>query len=80
MFDRISLDPAIMSGRPCVRGTRIPVSVLIGAIAHGATWEELLEGYPDLERDDIQEALAFAAMLAQEHGDWPKLTNNALEA
>jgi uncharacterized protein (DUF433 family) len=45
---------------------RIPVSVIVGQIAHGATVEEILAGYPDLEREDIQQALEYAAWLAQE--------------
>ena len=50
MFDRITFDPQIMGGRACIRGMRIPVSV-IGQIAHGATFDEILEGYPDLEKE-----------------------------
>jgi len=61
MFDRITFDPKIMGGRACIRGTRIPVSVIVGQIAHGATFEEILEGYPDLEREDIQQAVEYAA-------------------
>ena len=64
MFDRITFDPNIMGGRACIRGMRIPVSVIVGQIAHGATWEQVLDGYPDLERADIQQAIAYAA--------WPK--------
>jgi uncharacterized protein (DUF433 family) len=45
---------------------RIPVSVIVGQIAHGATWEEVLEGYADLEREDIQQALEYAAWLTHE--------------
>src|SRR5262249_2410103 len=66
MFDRITFDPDIMGGRACIRGMRIPVSVIVGQIAHGATWEEVLEGYPDLERADIQQAIEYAAWLTQE--------------
>jgi uncharacterized protein (DUF433 family) len=66
MFDRITFDPNIMGGRACIRGMRIPVSVIVGQIAHGATWEELLEGYPDLQREDIQQAIEYAAWLTQE--------------
>ena len=61
MFDRITFNSKIMGGRACIRDMRIPVSVIVGQIAHGATWEEVLEGYPDLERGDIQQALEFAA-------------------
>ena len=66
MFERITFDPNIMGGRACIRGMRIPVSVIVGQIAHGATFEEILEGYPDLEREDIQQAIEYAAWLAQE--------------
>jgi len=45
---------------------RIPVSVILGQIAHGATFEEILGGYPDLEKEDIQQAIEYAAWLAQE--------------
>ena len=61
MFDRITFNSKIMGGRACIRDMRIPVSVIVGQIAHGATWEEVLEGYPDLERGDIQQALEYAA-------------------
>ena len=66
MFERITFDPQIMGGRACIRGMRIPVSVIIGQIAHDASVEEILQDYPDLEREDIQEALEYAAWLTQE--------------
>jgi uncharacterized protein (DUF433 family) len=66
MFDRITFDPKIMGGRACIRGMRIPVSVIVGQIAHGATVEEVLADYPDLEPADIQQALEYAAWLTQE--------------
>lgn len=66
MFNRITFDAKIMGGRACIRGMRIPVSVIVGQIAHGATWDEVLEGYPNLERDDIREALEYAAWLTHE--------------
>lgn len=66
MFDRITFDSQIMGGRACIRGMRTPVSVIVGQIAHGATIEEVLVDYPDLEREDIQQALEYAAWLAQE--------------
>jgi uncharacterized protein (DUF433 family) len=61
MFDRITFDSQIMGGRACIRGMRIPVSVIVGQIAHGATFEEILQGYPDLEKEDIQQAVEYAA-------------------
>jgi len=66
MFERITFDSNIMGGRACIRGMRITVSVIVGQIAHGASFEEILEGYPDLVREDIQEAIEYAAWLAQE--------------
>ncbi len=66
MFDRITFDSQIMGGRACIRGMRIPVSVIVGQIAHGATFDEILEGYPDLEKADIQQAVEYAAWLTQE--------------
>jgi uncharacterized protein (DUF433 family) len=66
MFDRITFDHQIMGGRACIRGMRIPVSVIVSQIAHGATFDEILEGYPDLEKDDIQQAVEYAAWLTQE--------------
>ena len=66
MFDRITFDKNIVGGRACIRGMRIPVSVIVGQIAHGATFSEILEGYPDLERDDIQQAIEYAAWLTIE--------------
>jgi len=66
MFDRITFNPQIMGGRACIRGMRIPVSVIVGQIAQGATFGEILEGFPDLEKEDIQQAIEYAAWLAQE--------------
>ena len=65
-FNRITFDPDIMGGRACIRGMRIPVSVIVGQIAHGASTAEILEGYPDLELDDIQQAVQYAAWLTQD--------------
>lgn len=65
-FGRITFDKEIMGGRACIRGMRIPVSIVVSQIAHGATFEEVLTEYPDLEETDIREALAYAGWLAQE--------------
>ncbi len=65
-FNRITFDTQVLGGRATIRGMRIQVSVIVGQIAHGATFEEVLAGYPDLEREDIRQALAYAAWLAQE--------------
>jgi len=66
MFDRITFDPDIMRGRACIRGMRIPVSVIVNQIAHGASREEILAEYPDLQAEDIQQAIEYAAWLTQE--------------
>jgi uncharacterized protein (DUF433 family) len=66
MFDRITFDPQIMGGKACIRGMRIPVSVIVGQIAHGAAFDEILREYPDLQREDIQQAIEYAAWLTHE--------------
>ena len=66
IFDRITFNPEIMGGRACIRGMRIPVSVVVGQSAHGANFEEILSEYPDLEREDIEQAVEYAAWLTQE--------------
>ena len=64
---RITQDPAIMGGKPCIRGMRVTVGMIVEALASGRTEAELLADYPYLEQADIREALAFAAQLAQGH-------------
>jgi uncharacterized protein (DUF433 family) len=59
--DRIRIDPAIHNGDPCIKGTRISVSVIAGSLADGDTPEQLLAAYPQLTADDIRAALKFAA-------------------
>ena len=66
MFDRITFDAQVLGGRATIRGMRIPVSVIVGQIAHGADWDEVLRDFPYLERADIMQALEYAAWLAQE--------------
>ena len=65
-FDRITFTTQIRGGRASNRGMRIPVSSIVGQLANGATFEEELAGYPDLEREDIQQALGYTAWLTQE--------------
>jgi uncharacterized protein (DUF433 family) len=66
VFDRITFDRNILGGRACIRGMRIPVSVIVKQIAHGATAEQVLLDYPDLEPADIRQALEYAAWLTAE--------------
>ena len=65
-FTRITVNPDQMGGVPCIRGLRIPVATVVGMIADGMTESEILAAYPDLERDDIVEALRFAAIAVRE--------------
>lgn len=66
MFDRVTFNPQILGGRATIRGMRIPVSILVSQIAHGAKTDEILSDYPDLEPEDIRQALEYAAWLSQE--------------
>jgi uncharacterized protein (DUF433 family) len=59
--DRIVIDPRVMLGKPVIRGTRIPVELIVRKLGEGATEADLLDGYPALTREDIQAALAYAA-------------------
>ena len=59
--ERIVIDPAIHHGEPCIKGTRVPVSVIVGSIAEGDTSEQILEAWPQLTREDVKAALKFAA-------------------
>lgn len=63
---RITRDPEVMGGKPCIRGMRVTVGTVVGLVAAGHTTEKILELYPYLEKEDIQEALAFAAWRAEE--------------
>jgi uncharacterized protein (DUF433 family) len=63
-FDRITMDPEVMGGKPCIRGTRVTVGMIVGAVAAGRTVEQLLADFPYIEEADILEALAFAANIS----------------
>lgn len=65
-FKRITVNPNQMGGVPCIRGLRIPVSTVVGMVADGMAESEILDAYPDLERDDISEALKYAAEAVME--------------
>jgi len=65
-FKRITINPEQMGGVPCIRNLRIPVATIIGMLAEGMKEEEILRAYPDLEPEDIKEALRFAAEVLQE--------------
>ena len=66
MFDRITFSPATMGGRACIRGMRITVGHVMSLIAQGIPTEEILGDFPDLEKEDVQECLEYAAWLSLE--------------
>ena len=68
-FERITMDPDVMGGKPCIRGMRVTVGMIVGELGAGRTITELLADYPYLEEADILAALAFAAKLAQGYED-----------
>jgi uncharacterized protein (DUF433 family) len=65
-FERITVDPAQMGGVPCIRGLRIPVATVVGMVADGMVEADILAAYPDLAREDIREALKYAADAVRE--------------
>lgn len=65
-FDRITLDPDVMGGKPCIRGLRITVGTILGLLASDHTDEEILSAYPYLEREDIRAALTYATWRVEE--------------
>ena len=65
-FSRITQNPAVMGGKPCIRGMRVTVGMIVGQIAAGASIDELLVDYPYIEREDVFEALRYAAWRAEE--------------
>ena len=65
-FDRITLNPEVMGGKPCIRGMRITVGTVLGLLASGHPEEEILEAYPYLEREDIRAALSYATWRVEE--------------
>ncbi|MFO1428993.1 MAG: DUF433 domain-containing protein [Candidatus Competibacteraceae bacterium] len=65
-FARITHDPAVMGGKPCIRGLRVTVGMILGLLAAGQTRERILQAYPYLEPEDIDAALAYAAWRLEE--------------
>jgi uncharacterized protein (DUF433 family) len=63
LLDRIELDPRICNGKAVVQGTRIPVSVILDQIASGESWDDIVKGFPELKKEDIQAALLYASAL-----------------
>ena len=65
-LDRITRDPRVCSGKPCIRGMRIPVYIIVSLVAAGESVAEILDDYPYLEPEDVSQALQFAALLTRE--------------
>jgi uncharacterized protein (DUF433 family) len=65
LLARITIDPAVCHGKPCVRGLRYPVETLLELLSAGMTHDEMLADYPDLERDDLRAVMAYAARLVR---------------
>ena len=65
-FTRITFNPETMGGKPCIRGLRVTVGMLVGLVSVGYTTETIIQAYPYLEADDVREALAFAAWRVEE--------------
>lgn len=66
VWKRITVDPQLMGGKPCIRGMRVTAGMLVGLLASGHSDQEILRAYPYLEPDDIREALAYAAWRLEE--------------
>jgi uncharacterized protein (DUF433 family) len=66
-FDRITVEPGKLEGQPCIRGLRISVESVVRLVAAGWSFEEILQSYPNLERDDITQALEYAAAASNVH-------------
>ncbi|HSU19971.1 MAG TPA: DUF433 domain-containing protein [Acidobacteriaceae bacterium] len=64
-LDRITHDPAVMQGKACIRGMRVTVGMIVGLMGSGASMDEVLEAYPYLQREDVLQALRYAALSTQ---------------
>ena len=74
LSNRIELNPRVCNGKPVIRGTRIPVTVIIEQLAEGESWQEILSGYPELTREDIHAVLKYAKA-ALEHTELEPISN-----
>jgi uncharacterized protein (DUF433 family) len=72
-FDRITADPKILGGKACIRGMRISAALLVNLVANGMSVAEIIDEYPDLEEDDIRQALRYAAWTAEDSIHLPAL-------
>lgn len=60
-LDRIEIDPRVCGGKPVIRGTRIPVAVIVTQLAEGQSWQDIMNGYPELSEEDIRASLQYAS-------------------
>jgi uncharacterized protein (DUF433 family) len=67
LLERVSMDPAVCAGKPCIRGTRIYIAIILDALAEGLTPDQIVDHYPSLQTDDVRAAVAYAAELAREN-------------
>lgn len=67
LLNRVTVDPAVCAGKPCIRGTRIYIAIVLDALAEGLTPEEIIDHYPSLSLEDVRAAVAYAAELAREN-------------
>ncbi len=65
-LERVTVDPQVFQGQPCIRGLRIPVSLIVKLVSAGKTTDEIIDDYPELEKEDIRQALEFAAWVTSE--------------
>jgi uncharacterized protein (DUF433 family) len=72
LYQRIVLDPRVMAGKPVIRGTRIPVDLIVRLVGQGMTWAEILDEYPRLQPEDIQAALLYAAAVVAHEDVFPR--------
>jgi uncharacterized protein (DUF433 family) len=83
LFNRVEIDPRVCNGKPVIKGTRIPASVILEqvAVAEGESWDDVLSGYPELHREDIQAAIlrhGFTRSCGDQRGWWLKFTEYIL--
>jgi uncharacterized protein (DUF433 family) len=69
--DRVAIDPDIHHGDPCIKGTRIPVAMVVGSLADGMNFDEILQAYPQLTQEDLYAALAYAAEVMRQEIVYP---------
>ena len=72
-FDRVTFDPNVLGGKACIRGMRISVSLVVNLVANGMTTQEIMDEYPDLEPEDIRQALQYAAWTTEDAAHTPVL-------